>query len=60
MFKVNGMQIDVTPLQLLEDLKLSLAQNGIILLHTIKPGNNNIQFSSYIFTKLGHCNQLFS
>lgn len=45
MFKVNGMNIDVEPLQLLYDLKLSLEQNGIILFHTIKPANNNIQFS---------------
>ena len=45
MFRVNGLNIDVEPQQLLEDLKLSLSQNGIDLLHTIKPAYNNIQFS---------------
>lgn len=45
MFEVNGMNIDVDGMQLLQDLKLSLAQNGIFLLNTIKPGFNNIMFS---------------
>ena len=45
MFKINGMSINVEPEQLLNDLKLSLAQNGIVLFHTIKPANDNIQFS---------------
>lgn len=45
MFKVNGLEINVDGMTLLNDLKLSLAQNGILLLHTIKPGVNNIQFS---------------
>ncbi|MGM9544187.1 MAG: toprim domain-containing protein [Romboutsia timonensis] len=45
MFNVNGMTINVEGMQLLNDLKLSLAQNGISLLGTIKPGINNIQFS---------------
>lgn len=45
MFKVNGLEINVDGMTLLNDLKLSLAQNGILLLHTIKPGINNIQFS---------------
>lgn len=45
MFNVNGLEINVDGMTLLNDLKLSLAQNGINLLHTIKPGINNIQFS---------------
>ena len=45
MFRVNGMNIDVEPQQLLEDLKLTLSKQGIYLLHTIKPANDNIQFS---------------
>ena len=45
MFKINGLEINVTGEQLLNDLKFSLNQNGIYLLNTIKVGNNNIQFS---------------
>lgn len=45
MLKINGLELDVEPLQLLNDLKLSLEQNGINLLHTIKPAINNIQVS---------------
>lgn len=45
MFKVNDLILDVSPLQLIYDLKYSLNQNGIYLLNTIKDGNENIQFS---------------
>lgn len=45
MFRINEMQINVTPLQLINDLKWSLNQNGIYLLSTIKDGTENIQFS---------------
>lgn len=45
MFKTNGLEINVDGMTLLNDLKFSLAQNGINLLSTIKPGINNIQFS---------------
>lgn len=45
MFEVNGMSIDVSGEQLINDLKLSLEQNGIHLFRRIKAGNNNIQFS---------------
>lgn len=46
MFQINGMQIDVSGNQLLQDLRTSLNQNGIQLLNTIKNENGgNIQFS---------------
>ena len=46
MFKVNGLTIDVTGYQLLNDLRTNLQQNGIFLLETIKEErNNNIQFT---------------
>lgn len=45
MFKVNDISINVTPLQLINDLKWSLNERGIYLLNTIKDGNENIQFS---------------
>lgn len=45
MLKSNGLEIEVEPLQLIYDLKLSLEQNGIFLLGAIKPTPDNIMFS---------------
>lgn len=45
MFKINNISINASPLQLINDLKWSLNENGIYLLNTIKDGNENIQFS---------------
>lgn len=45
MLKSNGLEIDIEPLQLIYDLKLSLEQNGIYLLGAIKPTYDNIMFS---------------
>lgn len=42
---INGLEVDVTLHQLLLDLRNSLSQNGIYMLHTIKPVGNNIMVS---------------
>lgn len=45
MININGLEVDVTLHQLLLDLRNSLSQNGIYMLHTIKPVGNNIMVS---------------
>lgn len=45
MIKVNGMEIEVTVLQLLLDLQASLQANGISMLHSIKPVAENVMIS---------------
>lgn len=45
MFEINGLQINIDGLTLIQDLKTTLNQNGIVLLESIKPGIDNIQFS---------------
>lgn len=45
MIKVNGFELDITYLQLLEDLKQSLIHNGIYLLNDIKPTGENIMIT---------------
>ena len=42
---INGLEVDVTLHQLLLDLRNSLSQNGMYMLHTIKPVGNNIMVS---------------
>ena len=45
MIEVNGIQLDITYEQLLYDLRDTLSTNGIQLLNTIKPVNDNIMIS---------------
>ena len=45
MICINGFQLDITYLQLLNDLKQSLLQNGIYLLNDIKPTGENIMIT---------------
>lgn len=45
MLEVNGLTIETTPAQILEDLKLQCERNGVYYFRSIKPGNDNIQFS---------------
>ena len=45
MIKVNGLELNITYLQLLNDLKQSLSQNGIYLLNDIKPTGENIMIT---------------
>lgn len=45
MFKVNGLSVDVDGITLLTDLQQDLNMNGIQLLHSIKPVNDNIMIS---------------
>ena len=45
MIKVNGLELNITYLQLLNDLKQSLLQNGIYLLNNIKPTGENIMIT---------------
>lgn len=45
MLEVNGLTIEATPMQILEDLKFQCEKNGVFYFNSIKPGNDNIQFS---------------
>lgn len=45
MFKTNGLEINVSGIQLITDLKESLNQNGIELLGSIKTTPTNVMFS---------------
>lgn len=45
MFTVNGLSVDVDGMTLLTDLQQDLNVNGIQLLHSIKPVNDNIMIS---------------
>lgn len=45
MFTVNGLSVEVDGLTLLTDLQQDLQYNGIQLLHSIKPVNDNIMIS---------------
>lgn len=45
MFTVNGLSVEVDGLTLLTDLQQDLEYNGIQLLHSIKPVNDNIMIS---------------
>lgn len=45
MFNVNGISVDVDGMTLLTDLQQDLNVNGIQLLHSIKPVNDNIMIS---------------
>lgn len=45
MLEVNGLNIEATPAQILEDLKYQCEKNGVHYFRSIKPGNDNIQFS---------------
>lgn len=45
MIKINGFELNITYLQLLNDLKQSLLQNGIYLLNDIKPTGENIMIT---------------
>lgn len=45
MFKINGLSVDVDGITLLTDLQQDLNMNGIQLLHSIKPVNDNIMIS---------------
>lgn len=46
MIEINGMQIEATGNEILNNLQISLHQNGINLLNVVKPEHNgNIQFS---------------
>ena len=45
MLEVNGLTIEATPMQILQDLKSSCEANGVYYFRSIKPGNDNIQFS---------------
>ena len=45
MFEVNGVQIDVTGIELLETLRDQLQLNNINLLKDIRPNVNDIQFT---------------
>ena len=45
MLEVNGLTIDATPTQILDELKYQCERNGVHYFRSIKPGNDNIQFS---------------
>lgn len=45
MLEINGLTIDATPSQILSDLKLQCERSGVFYFKSIKPGNDNIQFS---------------
>ena len=45
MLEVNGLTIEATPEQILQDLKSQCERNGVYYFNSIKPGNDNIQFS---------------
>lgn len=45
MFEVNGLMIQAEGIDIVEEVKNQLSANGIQLLHTIRMGNGNVQFS---------------
>lgn len=45
MLEVNGLFIDTTPSQILNDLKYQCEKNGVNYFRSIRQGNDNIQFS---------------
>lgn len=44
-FDINGLMIEADGVELLENIRSQLSRQGITLMHTIKLGNNNVQFS---------------
>lgn len=45
MFEVNGLMIQAEGIEIVEELREQLSAVGIQLFHTIRPGNDNVQFS---------------
>lgn len=45
MFEVNGLMIQAEGIDIVEEVRNQLSANGIQLLHTIRMGNGNVQFS---------------
>ena len=43
--KANGLEVDATPEQILQELKMGLAANGIERFSSIKPLRSNVQFT---------------
>lgn len=45
MFEVNGLMIQAEGIDIVNEIRDQLSSQGVALLHTIRPGNNNVQFS---------------
>lgn len=45
MFEVNGLMIQAEGIDIIEEVRNQVQASGRILLHTIRPGHNNVQFS---------------